>query len=543
MAEVMINLRGLRVAFGRGAGRLDVLKDVDITLGKGEILGIIGESGSGKTMTGMALLRLLPDTATVQADEIRFDGHDLLTMPDAEFDDLRGVSLAMVFQDPVGSFNPCKTIGWHFKQVLRRAGKTSGFREEAIRLLTEVDVKRADDTIALYPHQLSGGMLQRALIALVIALQPKLIVADEPTTNLDKMVEKQVLDLLLDMQKRLGASVIFVTHDMPIAASFCERIAVMKSGELVETGPTDRVFRTPEHPYTKGLIDTALKLAGPKADAEQARTRQKTHPHRDDEAALYEVRNLSITFKGSGKRGFFKAVDDVSLDVKPGEILGVLGESGSGKTTLGRSLLRLYKPSEGRISYRGRDITNMSEGGLRDFRREMQMIFQDPGGSFNPRKTMGASLREALKMIGCPRAEMADHVQSLLSRVGLESVHADRYAHELSGGQLQRVAIARAIAMKPKVVIADEAVSKLDVSVRAGVLDLLSDIQAELDMAMIFITHDLDVARHVCDRIAIMYHGKLLEIGPTEQIFNQPQTEYTRSLLEAHHNLAELIGV
>ncbi len=542
MGDCLVDLKNLRVSFGKGEGRTDVLKGVDVSLGRGEILGIIGESGSGKTMTGLALLRLLPQTATVTAEAMTFEDQELQSMPDRQFDALRGVSMAMVFQDPVGSFNPCKSIGWHFEHALRRTGMTEGFRAETVRLLGEVGVRRAEETVSLYPHQLSGGMLQRALIALVAALKPRLIVADEPTTNLDKIVEKQVLDLFLDMRRKLDASVIFVTHDMPIAASFCHRIAVMNAGELVEAGPTEQVFRNPAHPYTRRLIDTALELAGAKGRPKASAAHRALLEARAGEPPLYKVRNLSIAFPQSGRHGVFKAIDDISFDVMPGEILGLLGESGSGKTTLGRTLLRLYAPSEGSIEYRGRDISHMPESRLRGFRREMQMIFQDPGGSFNPRKTMGASLREALVAAGVPKPDIPQRIVALLERVGLQALHAERYAHEMSGGQLQRVAIARAIALNPRVLVADEAVSKLDVSVRAGVLNLLTDVQTELGMSMIFITHDLDVARHVCDRIAVMYHGKLLEIGPTEDVFTNPATEYTRSLLAAHHNLADLIG-
>lgn len=542
MAETLLDLRGLRVSFGRGQGRTGVLKGVDVTLARGEILGIIGESGSGKTMTGLAVLRLLPNTATVTAERIVFDGRDLANMPAQEFDALRGVSLAMVFQDPVGSFNPSKTIGWHFRQILARAGFAGDAGAETVRLLLEVGVRRAQDTLTLYPHQLSGGMLQRALIALVAALRPTLIVADEPTTNLDKIIEKQVLEMFLSMVRGLGASVIFVTHDMPIAASLCDRIAVMNSGELVEIGVTSQVFSAPTHPYTRKLIDTALELAGANGRPKDTAEHRARLAEREREAPLYQVRDLSITFTGPGKKGAFKAIDGLSLDVRRGEILGILGESGSGKTTLGRTLLRLYEPSGGTLHYDGRDITRMRESTLRGFRREMQMVFQDPGGSFNPRKTMGAALTEALVAAGAPRSAIPARIQALLTRVGLSEVHAGRYAHELSGGQLQRVAIARAIALRPKVIIADEAVSKLDVSVRAGVLDLLTDVQAELGMSMVFITHDLDVARYICDRIAVMYHGKLMEIGPTEQVFTAPSSAYTRNLLDAHHNLAEYVG-
>ncbi|AYD03993.1 ABC transporter ATP-binding protein [Neorhizobium sp. NCHU2750] len=537
----IVQIRNLRVAFRTGRGENEVLHGIDMVVNKGEILGVIGESGSGKTMTGMSLLRLLPDNAKVTADEMRFDGVDLPPMSEGQFAGLRGVQLAMIFQDPVGSFNPAKTIGWHFDQILKQAGVANDGRQRGITLLEEVGVKRATEVIDLYPHQLSGGMLQRALIALVIALRPALIVADEPTTNLDKVVEAQILELFLDMRNRLKAAMIFVTHDMAVAASLCDRIAVMNAGEIVETGEAKAVFTDPQHPYTKKLIDTALELSNSRAKTVVSGT-ESAAASKGEAEPLFKVRDLSVTFPGSRTRAAFKALDDISFDIQPGEILGLVGESGSGKTTLGRTLLRLYTPSGGEIVYRGRDITHLPERALRGMRRQLQMVFQDPGGSFNPRTTMGASLAEALVMVGCPRVDIPKRSIALLERVGLTAAHADRYVHQLSGGQLQRVAVARAIALEPSMIVADEAVSKLDVSVRAGVLDLFKDIQAETGMAMVFITHDLDAARFMCDRMAVLLHGKLLEIGPTEQIFAAPSHEYTRTLLASQGALSRAVG-
>jgi peptide/nickel transport system ATP-binding protein len=539
MAHPTVNIRNLRVAFRSGGSEVEVLHGIDMVVNKGEILGVIGESGSGKTMTGLSLLRLLPDNAKVTVDEMRFDGIDLPSMSDGQFSGLRGVQLAMIFQDPVGSFNPAKTIGWHFQEILKQAGVANNGRERGVTLLGEVGVKRAAEVIDLYPHQLSGGMLQRALIALVIALRPVLIVADEPTTNLDKVVEAQILELFLDMRNRLNAAMIFVTHDMAVAASLCDRIAVMNAGEIVETGEAKAIFTNPQHAYTRKLIDTALELSNVGVSRPSGRVSDKS---KDGAEPLFRVKDLSVTFPGSRTRAEFKALEGIGFDIRPGEILGLVGESGSGKTTLGRTLLRLYTPSSGEITYRGRDITHLPERALRGMRRQLQMIFQDPGGSFNPRRTMGVSLAEALVMAGCPRADIQARSVALLERVGLTAAHAERYVHQLSGGQLQRVAVARAIALEPSMIVADEAVSKLDVSVRAGVLNLFKDIQAETGMAMVFITHDLDAARFMCDRIAVLLHGKLLEIGPTEQIFAAPSHEYTRTLLASQGALARAVG-
>lgn len=528
MTSPLVEIKGLRVAFRGGEGDTAVLHGVDLSLQRGEILGVIGESGSGKTMTGMSLLRLLPDNAAVQAEVMRFDGVDLPALEDGEFDTLRGIRLAMIFQDPVGSFNPAKRILWHFRQVLKRArvkgnshiAEAGEDRAQALQLMRDVGIRRAEEALDLYPHQLSGGMLQRALIALVLALEPDLIVADEPTTNLDKIVEHQILDLFRQLRDRLNAAIIFVTHDMGVAASLCDRIAVMRHGEVLEVGSAHQVFHHPEHDYTRLLIATAREISAAPARVAES-----------DGAPLFELRDIGVTFGPVGARPAFRALESVSLDVKEGEILGLVGESGSGKTTLGRTLLRLYEPTDGTIRYRGRDITHLGEGALRPLRRELQMVFQDPGGSFNPRRTMGASMAEALSMAGVPRSDQRARTEALFARVGLSAAHAGRFPHELSGGQLQRVAIARAVALNPSLIVADEAVSKLDVSVRAGVLRLFREIQQEAGLSMVFITHDLEVARFMCDRIAVLYHGKLLEIGPTAEIFANPRNDYTRGLL------------
>lgn len=532
MKSPLIEIRDLHLSFTNGTAETEILHGVDLNLQRGEILGVIGESGSGKTMTGMALLRLLPDNARVRAGKMDFDGSALPPLTEAEFNGLRGIRLAMIFQDPSGSFNPAKRIFWHFRQILNRSRlkSTSRYpdgsrtRETALQLMRDVGIKRAEEALDLYPHQLSGGMLQRVLIALVLALEPDLIVADEPTTNLDKIVERQILDLFLDLRSRLDAGIIFVTHDMGVAASLCDRIAVMRYGEVLETGPARQIFEDPQHEYTKLLISTAREIsdapvkAAPAADLPPA-------------PALFSLENIDLTFPASGARPPFKALQSVSLDIREGEILGLVGESGSGKTTLGRTLLRLYEPSAGRLTYRGKDITHISERAMRPMRRELQMVFQDPGSSFNPRYTMGRSMADALRMAGVPKDRIRERITGLFTRVGLSAAHADRFPHELSGGQLQRVGIARAVALDPRLIVADEAVSKLDVSVRSGVLRLFREIQREKQLSMVFITHDLEVARFMCDRIAILYHGKLLEIGPTARIFAAPGHEYTKALL------------
>jgi peptide/nickel transport system ATP-binding protein len=543
----IVEIRGLKAGFATAEGRTDVLHGVDLSVARGEIHGVIGESGSGKTLTGLSLLRLMPGNAVVEAQALRFDGVDLPSLAGEDFDALRGVRMAMIFQDPVGAFNPAKRIGWHFRAVFDRkavAGDLAaeGWRQRSVALMKDVGILRAAEAVDLYPHQLSGGMLQRALIALVLALEPDFVVADEPTTNLDKLVERQILELFRDLRARLSAGMIFVTHDMAVAAALCDRISVMYRGRIVETGETRRIFEAPEHPYTALLTSTALALARgtderlpemPGQDTAPAPPgrRPAGEPRVGDGGPLISIRNLEVSFPG--RAGVpFRVLKGISLDIQAGEILGVVGESGSGKTTLGKTVLRLWEPSGGDVLFRGTSIAHLGPRGLAPFRRDLQMVFQDPGASFNPRKTVGAALADPLvthKLAS--RRELGARIAGLLTRVGLTEAHAERFPHELSGGQLQRVAIARALALDPALIVADEAVSKLDVSVRSGILNLFKDIQAETGMSMLFITHDLEVARYLCHRIAVMYHGELVEIGPAAEVFANPRHDYTRTLI------------
>ncbi len=561
-ADNLVDIKGLRVSVSSDGAPFEILHGVDLTVKRGEILGVIGESGSGKTMTGMSLLRLLPTNASTTAERLNFDGTELPLLGEREFDALRGVRLAMIFQDPVGSFNPAKTIGWHFRMVFRRTGQDEradgGWKARAVQLMKDVGVLRAAESIGCYPHQLSGGMLQRALIALVLALKPDLIVADEPTTNLDKLVEHQILELFREIRTRLSAGMIFVTHDMAVAASLCDRIAVMKAGEVVETGASRQIFESPQHDYTKLLIRTAFELSRGKTShavagvgAEVLPLKSKVQPR--SENPLMTVQGLDLVFPSQGARPPFHALKNVSLELRQGEILGLVGESGSGKTTLGKTMLRLYEPTGGKLLFREQDIGHLGERQLLPYRRQMQMVFQDPGGSFNPRKTIGAAIAVALLTHGvCAKAELTDRIAALLQHVGLTPAHAARYPHELSGGQLQRAAIARAVSLSPALIVADEAVSKLDVSIRAGVLELFKSIQAETNLSMIFITHDLEVARFLCHRVAVLYHGELVEIGEAAELFANPRHDYTKALLStlerslsglAHSNASEVRGI
>jgi ABC-type glutathione transport system ATPase component len=554
-ADMLAEIEGLRVSIRSGGSDVEILHGVDLSVRRGEILGVIGESGSGKTMTGLALLRLLPANADAKAKRMRFDSMDLPLLDNRAFDDLRGLRMAMIFQDPVGSFNPAKTIGWHFRRVFRRAGQSEnangGWKVRAIGLMKDVGVLRAAESIECFPHQLSGGMLQRALIALVLGLQPDLVVADEPTTNLDKLVEHQILQLFKDMRSRLSAGMIFVTHDMAAAASLCDRIAVMKAGRVVETGTSRQIFENPQHDYTRLLIRTAFELSygrngrsvpptGSSATERPDVRPIEPKPQPRSDTPLLKINGLDLVYPMHGGKRPFQALKKISLDLRQGEILGLVGESGSGKTTLGKTIVRLYEPTGGTLLFGGKDITHLHERQLQPYRRRMQMVFQDPAGSFNPRKTIGAALSTPLLTHGiCTKAELSGRITMLLDRVELTAAHAERFPHELSGGQLQRAAIARAISLAPALIVADEAVSKLDVSIRAGVLDLFRSIQAETNLSMIFITHDLEVARFLCHRVALLYRGSLIEIGDTADIFANPQHDYTKALLSTlEHSLS-----
>ncbi|WP_439121279.1 ABC transporter ATP-binding protein [Marivita sp.] len=523
----LLAIDNLSIALPKGADRELAVKDVSFTLDKGEVLCIVGESGSGKSMSANALMGLLPEGVTPSAGSIHFEDRDLLTLSDDEMMSLRGKDISMIFQEPLSALNPLMRVGDQIAEVFEAHDLLTPTerRKRALELLHEVGLPDPDTTIRAYPFQLSGGQRQRVVIAMALALEPKILIADEPTTALDVTTQAQILDLIEDLRKRHGMAVLFITHDFGVVADIADRVIVMQHGEVVEAGEAETVLLNPTHAYTRALLDAIPGLS----------FRETMQPAN---TPILSVRDLSMTFT-SRTGGFFrkprvvKAVQDASFDLYKGETIGIVGESGSGKSTLGRCLVRLLNPEKGVVEIGGKDISKINGSALRQHRRRIQMVFQDPYSSLNPRSRIGTILTEGLIAYGTDKITAREKAQELLTLVGLDPSAMKRFPHEFSGGQRQRVGIARALALEPEVIIADEAVSALDVSIQAQVLDLLADLRDRLNLSMIFITHDLRVAAQVCDRIIVMQQGKMVEFGPSSQVLGSPQTEYTKSLLDA----------
>ncbi|MBM2324010.1 MULTISPECIES: ABC transporter ATP-binding protein [Marivita] len=523
----LLAIDNLSIALPKGADRELAVKDVSFTLDKGEVLCIVGESGSGKSMSANALMGLLPEGVTPSAGSIHFENRDLLTLSDDEMMSLRGKDISMIFQEPLSALNPLMRVGDQIAEVFEAHDLLTPTerRKRALELLHEVGLPDPDTTIRAYPFQLSGGQRQRVVIAMALALEPKILIADEPTTALDVTTQAQILDLIEDLRMRHGMAVLFITHDFGVVADIADRVIVMQHGEVVEAGEAETVLLNPTHAYTRALLDAIPGLS----------FRETMQPAN---TPILSVRDLSMTFT-SRTGGFFrkprvvKAVQDASFDLYKGETIGIVGESGSGKSTLGRCLVRLLNPEKGVVEIGGKDISKINGSALRQHRRRIQMVFQDPYSSLNPRSRIGTILTEGLIAYGTDKITAREKAQELLTLVGLDPSAMKRFPHEFSGGQRQRVGIARALALEPEVVIADEAVSALDVSIQAQVLDLLADLRDRLNLSMIFITHDLRVAAQVCDRIIVMQQGKMVEFGPSSQVLGSPQTEYTKSLLDA----------
>jgi peptide/nickel transport system ATP-binding protein len=496
-------------------------------LDKGEILCIVGESGSGKSMSANALMGLLPEGVTPAGGSITFEGRNLLELSEDEMLALRGKDISMIFQEPLSALNPLMRIGDQIAEVFEAHDllTPSERRKRALELLHEVGLPDPETTIRAYPFQLSGGQRQRVVIAMALALEPKILIADEPTTALDVTTQAQILDLIEELRRNHGMAVLFITHDFGVVADIADRVIVMQHGEVVEAGRAENVLLNPTHSYTRALLDAIPGLSF-----------RETSQVGD--TPILSVRDLCMTFT-TRSSGFFRkprvvrAVQNASFDLHKGETIGIVGESGSGKSTLGRCLVRLLKPEQGVVEIGGQDISKLSGDALRRHRRRIQMVFQDPYSSLNPRSRIGTILTEGLIAYGTDKATAREKAQELLTLVGLDPSAIDRFPHEFSGGQRQRVGIARALALDPEVIIADEAVSALDVSIQAQVLDLLADLRDRLNLSMIFITHDLRVAAQVCDRIIVMQRGEMVEFGPSSQVLGAPQTAYTQSLLDA----------
>ncbi len=538
---------------------MHAVRGVSFEVGRGETIAIVGESGSGKSVTALSLMRLVEhgggriiggrlDFGRPDGSRIDLAGADAATMRS-----IRGAEIAMIFQEPMTSLNPVFTVGEQIAESIRlHQGKDrAAAAAEALRMLEQVRIPEAAQVLTRYPHQLSGGMRQRVMIAMALSCRPTLLVADEPTTALDVTIQAQILALIRLLQEEMRMAVIFITHDMGVVAEVADRVVVMWRGEKVEEGPVGQIFAAPVHPYTQALLSAVprlhsmqgtdaprrfslLRVSGGAPEADIAAPRPPAAG-----APLLSVKKLTTRF--DLKAGFFgrvtrrvHAVEQVSFDIQAGETLALVGESGCGKSTIGRSLLRLVDTESGSIDYAGRDIARLSAGEMRPVRRDIQMIFQDPFASLDPRLTVGFSIAEPLYVHGVARGrEAEERVRWLLQHVGLSPDHAQRYPHEFSGGQRQRIAVARALALNPKIIIADEAVSALDVSIQAQIVNLLIDLQAEFGVSYLFISHDMAVVERVSHRVAVMFLGQIVEIGPRRAIFENPQHPYTRKLMAA----------
>jgi peptide/nickel transport system ATP-binding protein len=613
--ERLLTVRGLRTEFSTGDGVVRAVDGVDFHIDTGEIVGLVGESGAGKSATARSVLRLIQSPGEIVGGEVRFDGEDVLSMEPEELREFRGSRTGMVFQDPSSTLNPTMEVGSQVAEaVTEYRDVTQGTaREEAVALLDRVGIPNAAERYGDYPHEFSGGQKQRIVVAIAIACRPDLLVADEPTTALDVTIQAQILELLQELGEDMGMSVLFITHDLGVVRELCDRVAIMYAGSIVESGDVEALFTDPRHPYTKGLlqsipgVDTLAEAAGgrdrlrsiegsmpdlsepfegckyadrcpaatdacredhpplePVGDGDRSvacihhdRTAELDYRTETDAASLswtsnvsngdgrgetlVEVESLTKHFETGGLLDSLfgssepvRAVDGIDLRVNAGETVGLVGESGCGKSTAARSMLRLLEPTDGRVVYRGTNLTALPDEEMRTLRRDLQIVFQDPKSSLNPRRTVRRIIERPMELHGLAEGEeRAARVRELIRAVGLEERYLDRYPGELSGGQQQRIGIARALAVNPEVIVLDEPVSGLDVSVQAQILNLLADIQAELDLGYLLISHDLSVVRHVCDRIAVMYLGEIVEHGGTETVFDPPYHPYTEALLSS----------
>ncbi|WP_114938163.1 ABC transporter ATP-binding protein [Mucilaginibacter endophyticus] len=560
----MLKVNDLSVSFKNGKSQFEAVKGISFTLDKGETIGIVGESGSGKSVTSLALMRLLNEDQAVINGSVLLNGVCLCRLSEDEMQQVRGNQVAMIFQEPMTSLNPVLTCGFQLTEAIRlHLGVTKAeAKQRTIDLFKEVQLPRPEAIFDSYPHQISGGQKQRVMIAMALACNPEILIADEPTTALDVTVQKTIIELLHKLKAERHMSLIFISHDLGVIREIADRVLVMYKGEIVEEATVDELFASPKHPYTKGLLacrptpQQHLKKLPVVADfldegkpAVTIESIRELYHYPDTEIAarrhrLYEQRPLLKAEKlntwfptdtGLFKRKdhVVKAVNNVSFDVYPGETLGLVGESGCGKTTLGRSILRLIEPTSGKVSFEGTDLRGLKKDELRQIRKDIQIIFQDPYSSLNPKLTVGQSLMEPLQVHKFYNndATRKRKVLELLERVNLQPAHFNRYPHEFSGGQRQRIVIARALALQPKFIICDESVSALDVSVQAQVLNLIRELQDELKLTYIFISHDLAVIKHISDRMMVMNKGEIVETGYPDDIYYSPKEEYTKRLI------------
>jgi oligopeptide transport system ATP-binding protein len=519
----LLTVNNLEVSFVTRNGVNKAVDDISFTVELGKITAIIGESGSGKSVACYSMLGLIPmPPGRIDGGEALFDGQDLLKLSEAELRKIRGRDIAMIFQDPMTCLNPYMTVGDQLIEPLVYHRKVSRHdaRKRAMELLDEVGIRDPETTIDNYPHEFSGGMRQRVMIAMALINEPRLLIADEPTTALDVTIQAQILQLIANLQTKRDIGVIFISHDLAVVADIADQMVVMQTGKIVETGDREAIFKNAQHPYTQKLLSAIP--SGTKVSNE------------GEPDTLIRVQNLCTWFEPGGKKPTVKAVNDVSFDIHRGEVLGLVGESGSGKSTIGRSILRLVPVTSGQVDFDGTDLTRLQGRELKQMRSRMQMIFQDPFASLNPRMTVFDTLAEPLLLHGIEtRKSVNAGVLKLMDDVGLARAFVRKYPHEFSGGQRQRIAIGRALATRPEFVVADEPVSALDVTIQAQILELMAELGREYGLTMLFVSHDLAVVKHIADRILVLYKGEVVEQGSGQSLFDNPQQPYTQQLLQA----------
>ncbi len=540
----LLRVENLTTVFETNHRKVVAVNNVSFQVNEGETFALVGESGSGKSITALSVIRLLPEAAKVTSGSILFEGMDLLTLPEREMRDIRGSGISMIFQEPMTSLNPVVKVGRQISEVLMRhqnMTKTQA-RQRALDLLNAVKIPKPNYTIDTFAHELSGGMKQRVMIAIALACEPKLLIADEPTTALDVTIQSQVLDLINELQQQFKMAIIFITHDLAVVKQVANHIAVMKNGEIIEQSSNEVFFSSPQHQYSWELfaaLPAIEKRGQPLLEKNNMLSTEPVNKEFSENETLH-VKNLKVHFpirKGILKRtvDHVKAVDGVSLEIPPGKTVALVGESGSGKTTVGKGILRLVQPTSGEVMYLGLPIHQIDKKQLLEQRTNLQIIFQDPYSSMNPRMIVGEIIEEGIKALGVIQdpAKRKSKVLELLEQVGLSKDAHLRYPHEFSGGQRQRICIARALAVNPKIIICDEPTSALDVSVQAQILDLLNKLQHQYGISYLFITHNMSVVAYFADQVAVMYQGKIVEQGDVLQVLNNPTHEYTKKLLSA----------
>lgn len=545
MADPLLQVRNLTTVFRTSRRTITAVDEVSFEIRAGETFALVGESGSGKSVTALSVIRLLPEAARLASGSIRFEGRDLLALPERDMRDIRGSGISMIFQEPMTSLNPVVMVGRQISEVLMRHQNMSRAqaRRRVLDLLDAVRIPRPSYAIDTYAHELSGGMKQRVMIAIALACEPRLLIADEPTTALDVTIQAQVLDLINDLQRQFGMAILFITHDLAVVKQVADHVAVMKEGVIVEQSSNEVFFSAPQHAYSWDLfaaLPAMEKRGKPLLERNSHEELHKPVIENMTENDTLRVRDLAVYFpirKGLFKRtvGYVKAVDGVSLEIPPGQTVALVGESGSGKTTVGKGILRLVQPTLGEVTYLGLPIHEIDRNRLLEQRANLQIVFQDPYSSMNPRMLVGRIIEEGIKALNViPDAQARkQRVLELLEQVGLDRDAHLRYPHEFSGGQRQRICIARALAVNPKIIICDEPTSALDVSVQAQILDLLNHLQEQYAISYLFITHNMSVVSYFADRVAVMYQGRIVEQGEVEQVLMDPKHEYTRRLLSA----------